>query len=445
VQKGARADFGIQVAFLFAIPVGAQGSCSMFKASQKLLQDFNQDTRGAIAILFSLSLVVIVTTVGLAVDVSRGVRTGTTIGAAADAAVLAGAKGLRLQNMTDAQVTTLVQTMFDENVKASGLEIPTINSFTVTINRADSSVKLDVDAEIPTVLGQLAGVHKLSLPRRSVAIYEQKDIEVALQLDVTGSMSGSKLAALKTATKDLVDILIPDDLTLLAGQKVRIGYAPYDAGVNAGSYAKAINGGVAAPNNCVYERANTGNQATENFPVGASVLKTKLDVPSANNCSNAQILPMTSDKSLLKTTVDSYWTNGSTAGHLGTAFAWYLLSPQWATIWPAASQPVAYNSGNTAKIAILMTDGEYNTVGGSYNGSNVAKSQNFAKDTCAAMKTQGIRVYTVGFKLQQVNATETLTACASDPSKFYAAEDADALRLAFQAIAQDIATLRISE
>ncbi len=414
----------------------------MFKS---LHRDFNQDTRGAIAIIFSLTLVVIATTIGLAIDVSRGIRAGGSVGAAVDAAVLAGAKGLRLQNMTDTQVTNLVKTIFDENLASASMDLPKINSFNLTINRSNSSVELDVDAEIPTTLGQLAGIQKLSLPRRSVAIYEKKDIEVALQLDVTGSMYGSKLAALKQATKDLVDILLPDDTTLLNGQSVRIGYAPYDAGVNAGSYANAINGGVAAPNNCVYERSNTSYQDTENFPSGASVLKTKLDLPSGYNCSGAEILPMTSDKNLLKTTVDSYWTNGSTAGHLGTAFAWYLLSPQWASIWPAASQPVAYNSGTTAKVAILMTDGEYNTVGGKYRGSNVVPSQNFAKDTCAAMKAQGIRVYTVGFQLRQANATSTLQACASDPAKFYAAEDADALRLAFQAIAQDIATLRISE
>lgn len=415
------------------------------KAAKSLLQEFKRDARGAIAILFSLSLVVILTTVGLAVDVSRAIRAGTAISTAVDAAVLAGAKGLRLQNMTDAQVETVVQTMFNENLNASGINAPKINSLNVTINRSNSSVEINVDAEIPTILGQLAGVQKLSLPRRSVAIYEKKDIEVALQLDVTGSMSGSKMAALKTATKDLVDILIPDDTTLLAGQKVRIGYAPYAAGINAGQFASKINGGVSAPNNCVYERANTSTQATEDFPNGAAVLKTKLDLPSANNCSSAEVLPMTSDKNILKTAVDSYSTNGSTAGHLGTAFAWYLLSPQWSTIWPAASQPVAYNTGNTAKIAIVMTDGEYNTVGGSYSGSNVTQSQNFAKETCAAMKAQGIRVYTVGFKLSQTNATETLQACASGSDKFYAAEDADALRLAFQAIAQDIATLRISE
>lgn len=414
----------------------------MYKA---LFREFGRDQGGAIAVVFSLTLVVLVTTVGLALDVSRGVRAGSSIGAAVDAAVLAGAKGLRLQNMTDGEVTNLVRTMFDENIASSSLDIPKINFFNVTINRSNGSVELDVEAEIPTTLGQLAGINKLTVPRRSVAIYENKDIEVALQLDVTGSMRGSKLAALKQATKDLVDILIPDDATLLNGQSVRIGYAPYDAGVNAGSYASAVNGGVSAPNNCVYERANTSYQDTDNFPAGASVLKTKLDLPSGRNCSGAAILPMTSNKSLLKSTVDGYWTNGSTAGHLGTAFTWYLLSPQWATIWPAASQPVAYNSGTTDKVAILMTDGEYNTVGGNYSGSNVTASQNFAVDTCAAMKAKGIRVYTVGFQLRRANAAATLQACASDGSKFYEADDADALRMAFQAIAQDIATLRISE
>ena len=38
---------------------------------------------------------------------------------------------------------------------------------------------------------------------------EQHDIELAMALDVTGSMSGSKIADLRTAATDLVDILLP--------------------------------------------------------------------------------------------------------------------------------------------------------------------------------------------------------------------------------------------
>ncbi len=117
---------------------------------------------------------------------------------------------------------------------------------------------------------------------------------------------------------------------------------------------------------------------------------------------------MTDDKLLLKSTVDSYTTGGTTAGHLGTAFAWYLLSPEWASIWPASSEPSAYGDGNTTTVAILMTGGEYNTVGGSMSGGNVTKSAKAARDTCKEMKAQGIIVYTAGFKLNAATAQATL-------------------------------------
>ena len=38
-----------------------------------------------------------------------------------------------------------------------------------------------------------------------------------------------------------------------------------------------------------------------------------------------------------------------------------MLSPNWASLWSSASQPKAYGTADLRKIAILMTDGEYNT------------------------------------------------------------------------------------
>jgi Flp pilus assembly protein TadG len=419
----------------------------MSKASfiKDKFREFRGDTCGAVAIIYALTLIMVFMIAGLAIDTARGMRAGHSISTAVDAAVIAGVKGLRLQNMTDTQVINVVTEMFNNNIATSGINAPTINAFNVTINRGNSSVQLDVDAEIPTVLGGLAGVNKLSLPRRGVAIYESQDIEIALQLDVTGSMGGQKIADLKLATKDLIDILIPNDTSLLAGQKIRIGFAPYAAGVNAGSYASLMNGGAPAPDACVYKRSSQTYQDSDTYQSSGAVLQTRLDLPGANNCPNATVLPMTDDKLLLKSTVDSYTTGGTTAGHLGTAFAWYLLSPEWASIWPASSEPSAYGDGNTTTVAILMTGGEYNTVGGSMSGGNVTKSAKAARDTCKEMKAQGIIVYTVGFKLNAATAQATLEQCASDGNKFYEAKDGDSLRSAFQAIAQDIATLRLSE
>jgi len=66
---------------------------------------------------------------------------------------------------------------------------------------------------------------------------------------------------------------------------------------------------------------------------------------------------------------------------------------------------------------------------------------------CAAMKAQGITVYTVGFDLGgDQTAINTLTQCATDPTKFYnAANDGNQLQLAFTDIALKLSSLYLSK
>ena len=47
----------------------------------------------------------------------------------------------------------------------------------------------------------------------------------------------------------------------------------------------------------------------------------------------ATIVPLTSDRDKLKDAIDEFKASGTTAGQLGTAFAWYLLSPNWSDVW----------------------------------------------------------------------------------------------------------------
>ena len=96
------------------------------------------------------------------------------------------------------------------------------------------------------------------------------------------------------------------------------------------------------------------------------------------------------------------------------------------------------------KIAILMTDGDYNTqycsgVGSwaiSCNGDN-GPSQTQAGLMCTAMKNKGIVVYTIG---AQVSATAKafLQTCATDPLHYYDATDGTKLRAAFIDIANQL-------
>ena len=115
-----------------------------------------------------------------------------------------------------------------------------------------------------------------------------------------------------------------------------------------------------------------------------------------------------------------------------------ITSPKWNSIWPEGSKPAAYGTAKLKKIAILMTDGDYNT---DYS-SGTSKSK--AETLCTNMKTATIEVYTVGFMVSD-DAKTMLKACATDHAHFYEASNGDALRMAFRDIALKISSLRLSK
>ena len=211
---------------------------------------------------------------------------------------------------------------------------------------------------------------------------------------------------------------------------------------------------------CATERS--GSQAlTDVLPNGTTnQFGTFYDSNGACTPSSGVVMPLTNNKTALKTAIDAYQASGNTAGPLGTAWAWYMLSPKWASKLPSVSAPAPYEmmsqlnsrgQPTLRKIAILMTDGEYNTeyctngVATAYASCSVSSSNTQARNLCAAMKATGITVYTVGFQMPSSGSSvTTLQNCASDPSKYYNAEDGDALRQAFRDIALQISTLHLT-
>ena len=229
----------------------------MAHASNNQPTSFASDERGTVAIIFSLCLTMVVMVTGLAIDVGRTYQANGKISAALDAAALAAAKGLRINNLNDADVIALANKYFKLNMEGAGGNIAKIDSFAVEIDRKKGAVGINLAATVPTLFARVGGIETIAIPKSTVAIFDSKDIEVGLQLDVTGSMGGSKINDLKKATRNLLDILIPDDPT---GQKVRVGFAPFSAGVNVGTYLKSVDGNRSSPNTCTYERLTATNE-----------------------------------------------------------------------------------------------------------------------------------------------------------------------------------------
>ena len=345
------------------------------------------------------------------------------------------------------------------------------------------------------------------------------NIEVSMMLDVTGSMCQpcTKIQAVQSAAKDLIDIVVSTDQS---NYYSRVALAPFAEAVNVGTtlaplvrgtvtsntsstpqtfttstllndvtqqptkqwikYSKASSGTNTwmISDRCVTER--TGSAAyTDAAPVGTSTYvgkgyfgtSTSTSCPIGNYTDNEvnSIQPLSSDITMLKRRIDKLVSGGSTAGHLGTAWAWYLLSPNWntalLTAFPTAYAAAPYSdlsakNSNGApklrKIAVLMTDGDYNinyckgvealnssqTPTIKCNSEN-GISQSQAGTLCTAIKNASIEVYTVGFEVSSAAKT-FLTSCATDASHYYDATTEVALQAAFRDIALKIATLRLT-
>lgn len=208
---------------------------------------------------------------------------------------------------------------------------------------------------------------------------------------------------------------------------------------------------------CVTER--TGDEAyTDAAP--SSGARVGRHYPSlSGSCLGATIEPLSSSISGIKADIDAFSVSGSTAGQIGIAWGWYMVSPNWGYLWPS-SAGAAYNTAETLKAVIIMTDGEFNApycngvTARGYNASSSASNNcdpdngepyGQSRELCDAMKEQGIMVYTVGFQIPDGGgAEELLEYCATTTSGFYNADSGDELSEAFNAIGRDITQLRIS-
>ena len=212
---------------------------------------------------------------------------------------------------------------------------------------------------------------------------------------------------------------------------------------------------------CVTERV--GAQAyTEAAPSGSSSWVGRHYPNISGTCISNTILPLSSSTATIKSRIDDFVASGSTAGQIGIAWGWYMVSPNWNTLWPS-SGAAAYNAAETLKAVVIMTDGAFNTPycsgvisrqAGSGSGDNAAKidcdatngdafSQSEA--LCDAMKARGVIVYTVGFGITAGTAEAAMLAdCASTPANIFLPADGGDLSQAFAAIGRDIRQLRIS-
>ncbi|GLS02075.1 pilus assembly protein TadG [Brevundimonas denitrificans] len=222
--------------------MGRRADSSILCGLKTFLRGLMTDARGNVAMLFGLSLpVLILMTVG-GVDLHRASTVRVNLQDALDAATLAAA---RSPYSEDEDLQAVGMAALRANLKAYPDIILREADTTFSLNEdavVVASSRVDVKALVANIFLPPYGKFMddyLPVGAHSEVNRSSRNLEVALVLDITGSMAGSRITAMKAAARDLVDLVVQD---VQEPYYTRMSVVPYSIGVNVGSWANAARG-----------------------------------------------------------------------------------------------------------------------------------------------------------------------------------------------------------
>lgn len=363
---------------VFAMTTSGQKRAGLLEESLLKLERFRREEEGSLLIFGLFCFVIMLLLAGVSLDLMRFEERRTVLQNTIDRAALAAA---------DLQQTLPPKEVVKDYFRKAGLTPPTDDQITVVNGNNGSSrkVSIAVAETVPTWFMKMAGVSSLSAPGISTAEESVGQIEISLVLDVSGSMSGSRITNLKPAAKAFVDQMF--DST--EADKISISIIPYSTQVslsdNLMSYFNVTN--EHASSNCIEFEASKGDFTTTAVSFGFNPSDRvyqrnghfdpfyKASGPRLFNCApgaDREILPFSSDRQELKDFIDNLQAEGNTSIDLGMKWGAALLDPSMQGVvnsmadngdLPEAmrGRPYSYTNGQVMKIIVLMTDGENTT------------------------------------------------------------------------------------
>ena len=427
---------------------------------------FIEDRSGNFALTFAAAATVIMLGAGLAVDFSQMLNVKTNLAQSLDAALLSTAREIARGKVSEADAKAKVEEYLAANLNANRVSAASTYLASFKLNAKTNAIAATATTSYKVAFPVFTVSPKQSISVASAVAYAERAVEVSMVLDVTGSMGEKnggvkKIDELKSAAKTAV----AEFITKGSGN-TRVAVVPYSFGVNAGSMKSHVadeKGKPFAGDDCATERRGA-QMFTDASPASAKVTRAaKINYSDkggtsshAMYCPSTPVQPLTKDSKKLNAMIDTLAAVGGTAGQIGLQWGWYMLSPNWKSALPSASEPVAYGEPNVDKYLILMTDGLFNSEASglpssavpAYSGVSMLSGR-LAMTYCEAIKAKKVKLFTIGFRLkeigdasQQKEAIRMLTDCASTPSgseiTFFNAENGAQLTAAFKEIAKRV-------
>ncbi len=204
-------------------------------ANKRQAQRFLNNRDGNIAMLFAFMSGMLFLFIGGAVDYARWNAVRADMVESMDAASLAVAQlAASDPSLTNVELIDYGTKFFNENFKYESK----VNGFSLDFNLANKAViSTCIQGNLDTHLLRVAGITKLDVDN-CVEITRRGSgrVELALVLDVTGSMNSSisgkkKIDSLKDAVTEMLDVMYGTDPT---STNIKLAVVPFNAYVNAG-------------------------------------------------------------------------------------------------------------------------------------------------------------------------------------------------------------------
>lgn len=425
-----------------------------------------RDRSGNFGMMAAIICPMLVLGAGYGINLAQITTTRSHLLAALDAAVTSTARDLTTGVIAEDRARPSVEAFLFANGERVFAEPGRLRLDNLVIDKRAKTVTARASVVLDVAFPLFGAANRQTITTESAALYSDRKIEIAMMLDVTGSMSGQRLRDLKAAAANAVDTMLGANRP--GNPRVRVALVPYANAVNTGSLAHivhvernsatpseppAFNWTIPAGTSTAPDRCATEREGSRQFSdVGPSTAMVNRDY-RLHFCPSAAMMPLTADAASLKARIKGFVASGHTAGPVGIQWSWYMLSPRWAEVLPADAAPAAYGRDQTAKYAILMTDGEFNTAYAGVAGdrevrSQAGKARTHAERLCDEMKHSGIEVFTIGFQLREANAKATMNDCASPDTgsvqHYFETSSGAELDAAFQAIARNIERLALT-
>lgn len=345
---------------------------------------FGKDQTGSISIFALVLFLLMAMMGGLAIDVMRHEQVR-----------------VRLQNTLDRctlMAASLNQTLNAETVVRDCIAKDGLTSQLASVQATQSENFRDVTtvgmAPVKPFFLHMMGINEFDAHATSAANQKINNIEIALVLDVSGSMGGAKLANLKAAASEFVSTVLSANVD----NRVSIAIVPYNAQVNLGPVLRAKYNAIdqhgVADVNCLEIPASAYSSLSLSRTAPLRMMA-YADISFGTNKTNSAIAPTDVSFALpnyanvsckqtpvntvrlpsqniaaLQAQINGLQAGGNTSIMLGMKWGVTLLDPTARPMFnefvadgamPATleGRPFEYDDEDSLKIVILMTDGEH--------------------------------------------------------------------------------------